>query len=146
MEAKGQTLGPGIALRIDGEGRTPGDYIPVNCSERLHICQAVCCRLHFALSAEEVEAGQIKWDLGAPYYIRHEATGCCHHLDRDSKGCSVYEQRPGVCRQYSCARDERIWVDFAGMVLNEAWIHEHLGASRPRLVAAQMLPQTTTTS
>lgn len=141
MEEKGQTIGPGIALRIEGDSARQDDFIPVNCSERLHICKAACCRLHFALTAEEVETGKIKWDLGEPYYIRHESTGCCHHLDPSSKGCSVYENRPGVCRQYSCAKDERIWKDFEKMILNEEWIEENLHANRPRLVTAQMLPQ-----
>jgi hypothetical protein len=36
----------------------PADvFVPVNCAERMHVCQAICCRLHFALSAVEVEAG-----------------------------------------------------------------------------------------
>jgi hypothetical protein len=34
----------------------------------------------------------------------------------------VYHKRPGVCRSYSCAHDERIWKDFDNMVLN----HEYL--------------------
>jgi Fe-S-cluster containining protein len=141
MEEKGQTIGPGIALRIEGEGNKKDAFVPVNCSERLHICKAVCCRLHFALSAEEVESGKIKWDLGAPYYIRQESTGHCHHLDPNGKGCSIYADCPGVCRKYSCAQDERIWKDFANMVFNQEWVDEHLAASKPRLVTAQMLPQ-----
>ncbi len=141
MEDKGQTIGPGIALRIERDGTRQDEFVPVNCSERLHICKAVCCRLHFALTAEEVESGRIKWDLGEPYYIRHESTGCCHHLDPSTRGCSVYQNRPGVCRHYSCAQDERIWKDFEKMILNEEWIEGNLHASKPRLVTAQMLPQ-----
>jgi len=141
MEENGQTVGPGIALRIEGDGAKRDDFVPVNCSERLHICKAVCCRLHFALTAEEVESGRIKWDLGEPYYIRHESTGCCHHLDPNDRVCTVYENRPSVCRQYSCAGDERIWKDFDKMILNEEWIEENLRASKPRLVTVQMLPQ-----
>lgn len=140
MDDKGETVGPGIALRIDGEGDDAPAFVPVNCAERLHICKAACCRLHFALSAGEVESGAIRWDLGAPYHIRQTATGCCHHLDPAGGGCSIYENRPGVCRRYSCAKDDRIWTDFDNMILNEAWISEHLVASRPRLVDAQMVP------
>lgn len=140
MEEKGQTIGPGIALRIEGNEDNREDFVPVNCSERLHICKAVCCKLHFALTAQEVESGQIKWDLGAPYYIRQETTGYCDHLDPNAKGCSIYNGRPGVCRRYSCAHDERIWKNFEKMELNEEWIGEHLGASGPRLVTMQMLP------
>jgi Fe-S-cluster containining protein len=141
MSDTGQTLGPGIALRIEGDGVKQDDFVPVNCSERLHLCKGVCCRLHFALTAEEVESGRIKWDLGEPYNIRHETTGYCHHLELNKNGCSIYEHRPGVCRKYSCANDERIWKDFEKMILNEEWIEDNLHTSKPRLVTAQMLPQ-----
>jgi Fe-S-cluster containining protein len=141
MEEKGQTIGPGIALRIDGDGVGQEDFVPVNCSERLHICKAVCCRLSFALSAAEVESGRIKWDLGSPYYIRQESTGCCTHLDPETKRCGIYDCRPSVCRRYSCAKDERIWKDFDRMILNQEWLDEHLCESVPRLLAAKMVPE-----
>jgi Fe-S-cluster containining protein len=137
MMERGQTLDPRIALRVDAE---EVEFRPVNCAERLHICKAVCCKLNFALSAPEVEAGVVKWDLGSPYFIRQEASGYCTHLSAEH-GCSVYAERPGVCRRYSCASDERIWTDFDNMVLNEAWLAENLGKDRLTLVAQQMLPQ-----
>ncbi|HEX5872349.1 MAG TPA: YkgJ family cysteine cluster protein [Longimicrobium sp.] len=141
MEEAGQTVGPGLALRVDGpEGAPEPPFVPVNCAERLHVCKAACCSLNFALSAEEVEGGRVKWDLGAPYYIRQESSGCCTHLTPDRRGCSVYADRPGVCRRYSCAHDERIWKDFDGMVLNDEWIATHLGENRLRLASARMLP------
>ena len=34
-------------------------------------CKAVCCRLRFALTVEEIENGPVKWDLGRPYFNRH---------------------------------------------------------------------------
>ncbi len=141
MEEKGQTIGPGIALRVDGSDDRKVNFVQVNCAERYHICKAVCCKLHFALTVEEVESGKIKWDLGEPYYIRQESKGCCHHLNQNTNQCSIYEDRPGICRSYSCANDERIWKDFENMVLNEEWISEHLGKSRFRLMTMQMLPQ-----
>jgi Fe-S-cluster containining protein len=143
MTERGQTLDPNIALRVDGDSVGPDDFQPVNCAERIHICKAVCCKLNFALSAPEVEAGVVKWDLGAPYFIRHEASGSCTHLSGDH-GCSVYADRPSICRRYSCANDERIWSDFPNMVLNDAWIEENLGPERLSLVAQQMLPQVLT--
>src|SRR5215831_314080 len=109
MEEKGETIGPGIALRIEGEDIKQDDFVAVNCSERLHICK--------------------------------ESTACCHHLDPNTGGCSIYENRPGVCRRYSCARDERIWKDFEKMELNEEWIHDNLTESRPRLARALMIRQ-----
>jgi Fe-S-cluster containining protein len=136
MEQRGEIPAPGLALRVEqGED----DFVPVNCNERMHICKAVCCRLSFALSAGEVEAGRVKWDLGAPYHIRQESSGYCVHNNRATGGCGVYESRPGICRRYSCANDERIWTDFEKMQLNETWIEEHLGGSRPRLARALMM-------
>jgi Fe-S-cluster containining protein len=140
LAERGDTAGPGIALRVDAP--RAGDAAPaaaVNCEERLHLCQAACCRLGFALSADEVEAGVVRWDLGRPYFIRHEADGACTHLDPKRRCCGVYGQRPAVCRGYSCAGDTRIWKDFDAMELNHAWIAEHLGAgTRPRLAHALM--------
>jgi Fe-S-cluster containining protein len=97
-----------------------------NCEERLHICKAVCCRLQFALSVEEIESGQMKWELGKPYYNRHHEHGYCHQMNLEKKCCSIYENRPSVCRKYSCANDKRIWKDFENMELNQEWIDENL--------------------
>jgi hypothetical protein len=106
----------------------PGqETVLVNCQERLPICRAICCKLSFALTAKEVEAGHVKWDIGMPYHIRHEASGFCTHLQDNPRGCGVYEHRPAICRRWSCAGDERIWKDFDGMVLNDEWINAHLG-------------------
>ena len=91
------------------------------------VCQAVCCRLKFALSQEEVEQGQVKWDIGHPYVIRQDSNGYCCHNDAGSRSCAIYNDRPNLCRRYSCRHDNRIWTDFEGMVLNTEWITEHLG-------------------
>ena len=140
MEAKGETIGPGVALRVDGD-EEKDDFVPVNCAERIHICKAVCCRLQFALSAEEVESGDVKWDLGRPYHVRQESTGYCTHNDPDKRSCRIYDDRPAVCRKYSCAKDERIWKNFEEMELNEEWINENLAESRPLLARALMFRQ-----
>jgi hypothetical protein len=99
----------------------------VECAERLAICHAACCSLPFPLSAQEVEAGKVKWDLGHPYMIRHDAHGCCTHNDRATGTCTIYADRPGVCRGYDCRQDERIWKDFDAKVLNEDFFR-----NRPR--------------
>lgn len=105
------------------DGADPAtDEVEVDCAARMHICKAVCCSLPFPLSAAEVEAGDVRWDLGHPYVIRQTAEGYCVHNDRSTGGCDVYDKRPGVCRGYSCAHDERIWSDFDNMVLNEEYL------------------------
>lgn len=98
------------------------DEVVVDCEARMPVCQAVCCTLPFPLSSAEVEAGDVRWDLGHPYVIRQTDEGYCVHNERASGGCSVYDRRPGVCRGYSCAGDDRIWLDFDNMVLNEEFL------------------------
>jgi Fe-S-cluster containining protein len=136
LEERGDVPAPGVALRVDG---TDDHFVPVNCAERIHVCKAVCCRLAFALSAEEVGAGNVKWDLGSPYQIRQRPDGYCNHNDAATHACTLYDDRPGVCRRYSCANDARIWSDFEKMQLNDAWIDEHLAGTRPRLLTALMM-------
>lgn len=123
---------PAIALR--GEGAAPRPVVEVNCAERMHVCHAVCCKLSFPLTAPEVDAGKVRFDLGFPYFIRHDADGYCTHNDRATGRCNVYHDRPGICGHYSCAGDERIWKDFEAMELNHEWLDANLGdAPRIRL-------------
>ncbi|HTG34170.1 MAG TPA: YkgJ family cysteine cluster protein [Thermoanaerobaculia bacterium] len=135
LEQKCETLSGGVVLRVNAE--PPPDAAAVDCAARMHVCKAVCCRLSFPLSAPEIESGKIKWELGKPYFARKDGTGCCVHLD-GKKGCGVYQDRPRVCRDYSCEKDERIWKDFDRMVLNQEWIDQNLQPERPRLVAIRM--------
>jgi Fe-S-cluster containining protein len=113
---------PTVMVRQDDPDGPTEVEAEVDCAARMHVCQAVCCSLPFPLSAEEVEAGDVRWDLGHPYVIRQTAEGYCVHNDRATGGCDVYDKRPGVCRGYSCAHDERIWSDFDNMVLNEEYL------------------------
>jgi Fe-S-cluster containining protein len=138
-DGEGRVSGPAMEPDDDGEGDDPfrwpavvlganddtGTGKPVDCAARLKVCHAVCCMLKFALTTGEVEAGVVKWDIGHPYLIRGDRDGYCVHNASDG-GCTVYEDRPGVCRRYSCADDARIWKDFDGMVLNAEWIDTHL--------------------
>jgi hypothetical protein len=118
---------PAIAIRVEPEEPEAGE--PVDCEARMSICHAVCCKLKFALSQPEVEAGDVKWDIGHPYIIRQNASGYCCHNDTETRGCTVYDRRPGVCSRYSCRNDGRIWLDFDNMVLNDEWIEGHVAGS-----------------
>jgi Fe-S-cluster containining protein len=119
---------PTVALRVEDPEESNRRGVAVDCDARMHICKAVCCKLKFPLTCEEVDSGRVKWDIGHPYVIRHESSGYCTHNDTATGGCRIYEDRPAVCRRYSCAGDTRIWNDFEGMVLNQDWIDQHLGA------------------
>lgn len=118
---------PTVALRADGDDDLAAAEPAVDCAARLPVCQAVCCRLRFMLSADEVDAGAVRWDIGHPYVIRHDRQGMCVHNEEATHGCSVYDDRPRVCRRYDCTHDHRIWKDFDGMVLNDEWIAANLG-------------------
>lgn len=140
MLEKGELAHAGIGIRLDN----PDDdlkTVPVNCAERIHICKAICCKLNFALSATEIESGNIKWDLGKPYFIRHESNGYCSHLDPEKKCCSIYSDRPKICKGYSCANDQRIWKDFEKMKLNTEWIEMNLQESKVQLQGLYMIPE-----
>jgi Fe-S-cluster containining protein len=139
METNGDVDLPRIALRIDAEETEKEAFVPVDCKARFHVCKGICCKLNFALSREEIEAGQVKWDLGRPYFIRQETSGFCSHHDVETGHCLIYDSRPLVCRRYSCVDDNRIWKDFEKMELNTAWIEENLSRSlEPRLMQALM--------
>ena len=134
--ARGDQATLGVALRIDGP-EAGAEPAAVDCEARLPVCKAVCCRLRFALTAEEVESGPLRWDLGHPYYNRVGDGGYCGQIDAGSLACGIYEDRPSVCRSYTCAGDARIWTDFEAMELNEAWIAAHLDA--PELSFVEIL-------
>jgi hypothetical protein len=129
---------PGVALRVDDPAAAAEAPVAVDCAARLPVCGAACCKLDFALSYDEVENGVLRWDMGRPYAVRHEADGLCVHNDRSSGGCEVYEQRPLPCRRYSCAEDPRIWTDFDAMELNREWIDANLSDGGPRLLHAML--------
>ena len=130
ISAAGRAAELDVAVRVDNPD-AEGAGAPVDCEARLPVCKAVCCRLRFPLSAAEVESGPLKWELGRPYFNRHGDDGYCHQCDGETHACRIYDERPAPCRQYSCADDPRIWTDFDAMVINQAWIDEHLGERGP---------------
>jgi hypothetical protein len=89
-----------------------------DCREILPICKGRCCKLHFALSTQDLDEGVIRWDYGRPYMIKQRPSdGRCVHSDPEVGFCTVYEHRPRPCRQYDCRKDQRIWADFDQRIL-----------------------------
>lgn len=43
----------------------------VDCESRLDTCKALCCKLPFTLSKQDVKEGIIRWEFGKPYLIAH---------------------------------------------------------------------------
>lgn len=90
----------------------------INCADRLHLCKASCCRLHFYLSEQDLREHVVRWEISQPYMIRRREDGYCTHNDETTKGCTIHGQRPLVCRSYDCRQDKRIWEDFDAMIPN----------------------------
>ena len=130
-----------VAIRVDGDApEVSADEI--DCEARIPYCKAVCCRMRWALTVEEIEQGPMKWDLGRPYFNRHNAEGYCEQIDPETHGCHIYEDRPSPCRQFSCKGDDRIWKDFDAMVINQEWIDSHLSERTPVEIFVSAYDQT----
>lgn len=138
--SSGSEQGPenweGVRYRLDPPGSPPP--VSINCAERLHLCKAACCKLNFALTPAEVKGGKVQWDNQFPYLIAHSSNGYCAHADGDLR-CTIYEDRPALCRRYDCTHDGRIWKDFEKMIPNEEWIRENT-SSENRVVLRMALP------
>jgi hypothetical protein len=124
-----ETARPATSQTVDVVVRTDEDLPEgkIDCASRLPVCKAVCCRLRWALNIDEIESGIVKWELGRPYFNRHNDAGYCHQWDN---GCNIYDDRPNPCRVYTCEHDERIWTDFEAMELNHEWIETYLDKRR----------------
>ena len=83
------------------------DFIPeddrqvdpdISCSA----CDAVCCRLTVVVMPEDVVPRQFveRTGMGLEVMARDEE-GWCVALDHRRMCCSIYDQRPGICRKFA---------------------------------------------
>lgn len=115
------------------------DLPDVDCRALIPICQGRCCRLRFALTFQDLDEGVVRWDYGKPYQIRQRPEdGHCVHAHPEQRLCTVYEHRPGICRQYDCRKDARIWLDFENKIpapmealRDQPVLVERIGIKRP---------------
>jgi hypothetical protein len=111
--------GMGVILQDPAHDKyTFAQTAEIDCTGRINLCRAACCRLPFALSKQDIEEGVVHWKLGEPYMIDQGDDGYCNHLDRCTYGCTAYTHRPVPCRGFDCRNDKRIWLDFAKKVVN----------------------------
>jgi Fe-S-cluster containining protein len=89
---------------------------PIDCDSRLPLCQARCCSFAVVLSRQDIEGGQLTWEIDHPYRLARGPDGYCGHLGREDARCQRYEHRPATCRAYSCRTDPRIWLDFEARI------------------------------
>ena len=77
----------------------------VSCSN----CQACCCRLEVMIISDtgvpDVHVSVDKW--GAETMLRLD-DGWCSAIDRETFMCSIYENRPLICREFEMGSYECI--------------------------------------
>ncbi|MFQ3175119.1 MAG: Fe-S-cluster containining protein [Psychromonas sp.] len=72
-------------------------------------CEACCCRLEVIIMSDTgVPDEYIERDEWGSETMRRSEDGWCAALDRNTLMCSIYEQRPWVCRAFEMASDECI--------------------------------------
>ena len=64
-------------------------------------CDAVCCRLTVVLEPQDAVPARFsaRNERGIAV-MAHDADGWCAALDRSRMRCSIYTQRPQVCRRF----------------------------------------------
>ena len=111
-------VGPWLTVIDETQEAKPAKL--VDCETRHPTCQAACCTFYKVILTEgEVRGGALLWDLGAPYSLPRGPSGHCAYLDRESLKCTVWQDRPFVCRGYSCESDREIWADFEKVIPTE---------------------------
>jgi hypothetical protein len=89
-----------------------GTYLlfDADCLDCLPYCKAQCCALNGILLEEE-EVEEMKaiapLEFNERYNaqeLRRDADGFCACLNRETRRCGIYEDRPYVCRDFHCTR------------------------------------------
>lgn len=110
---------PGVSLQESAYDKYDvHDAVAIDCASRIELCRAMCCKMVFPLSPQDLREGVIEWDFSAPYVIAKDADGYCRHFDRNGRGCAEHASRPVPCRLYDCRKDPRIWIDFETRIVN----------------------------
>ena len=108
-----------VYLTVGGDKYVPdGGHVQIDCADRLALCHAACCRLRVPLSHQDIAEDVAQWDERQPYLNRQRADGYCVHCDESTLRCSIYQERPGLCRSFDCRHDRRIWLDFERRIPN----------------------------
>jgi uncharacterized protein len=72
-------------------------------------CAACCCRLEVLLITDtNVPEAFVEFDRWGGARMRRLEDGWCAALDRNTQLCTIYEQRPLICREFAMGSDECI--------------------------------------
>ncbi|MEP7182412.1 MAG: YkgJ family cysteine cluster protein [Betaproteobacteria bacterium] len=70
-------------------------------------CEACCCRLEVLLMGDDDVPPELSVeDRWGGWVMRRLDDGWCAALDRATMRCTIYERRPGVCRDYPVGDSE----------------------------------------
>lgn len=70
-------------------------------------CQACCCRLEVMLITDTgVPQEHISEDKWGAQTMRRLEDGWCSAIDRTTFLCTIYEQRPWICREFEMGSSE----------------------------------------
>lgn len=66
-------------------------------------CSTFCCRLLVRLKPHEMEPSD--GHTAAKGFVDKDENGYCIHIDKTTWMCGNWENRPEICREYSCNTD-----------------------------------------
>jgi len=111
---------PKTTDRLFFDGKKQKLVFQGDCLDVLSVCAAMCCRVKWriSLSLKEYESGLYQAEQSClltekacpkpsarcnsrSYQLKKDASGTCPHLN-DSNLCAIYENRPKVCKDFSC--------------------------------------------
>ncbi len=78
-----------------------------DCLDALPYCKAQCCALKgTCLQPHEEELSyDAHWDeTSEAMILQRDADGFCTYLDRRTRRCEIYQQRPITCQAFHCTR------------------------------------------
>ena len=95
-----------------------------SCEDAIPFCRSACCGL-YGIDVEEgeivtVQKAAKKQNIHLPvvpntddgtYEMQRSSDSWCCCLDRETRGCKIYDARPQTCREYHCTQrhDARGW-------------------------------------
>ena len=110
------SLSSGVTRSYCGVSKSPDNYAEsVDPSVHFTSCEAVCCRLTVVLMPDDhVPEWLVEHDDHGMETLAKGEDGWCAALDPLTMRCTIYADRPGICRKYamgspSCRDERRKW-------------------------------------
>ncbi len=99
---------PSGEIRIENGADGAWILFDCDCLDALPYCRAQCCALRgTCVQQEEQDYANYESYLDPILGLRvlkRDADGFCYALNRETKTCNIYENRPQTCRDFHCTR------------------------------------------